>query len=378
MLPALQPAEGGRDASACSPACSPAASTSALGRAAGTDPLTDARPAARPPPGRARRLPHTARRAAGATSRTACPPTTRSRGWPPLPGPPETPEPWLLGSSPQSAVWAAELGLPYAFADFINPGGAAIAAAYRERFERVGRAPAPRVAVGGLGRLRRHRRGGAAPGVQRPDDAHAAAPRPAHPRAAGRGGAALPGGRGAEGAGGGGRAAAAAAQSSARRRRCARGWSRSPATTAPRRSSSSRSPTTTTPGGAPTSCSPRPSPSSRGPRASWRPDRRPWRRLSAQASCSPCWRGSSPRSSASAARSPSSSGGAGGRRRRGADLVLGRRALPRHAGDERGPEPAPPHPGHHGLVDARRGADRRLQRHTASRPRRGPSSSPRS
>ena len=30
---------------------------------------------------------------------------------------------WLLGSSPQSAIWAAELGLPYAFADFINPAG---------------------------------------------------------------------------------------------------------------------------------------------------------------------------------------------------------------------------------------------------------------
>src|SRR6267154_2647145 len=27
----------------------------------------------------------------------------------------------LLGSSPQSAIWAAELGLPYVFADFINP-----------------------------------------------------------------------------------------------------------------------------------------------------------------------------------------------------------------------------------------------------------------
>src|SRR3954470_19520562 len=42
-----------------------------------------------------------------------------------LPGLPERPEPWLLGSSPQSAIWAAELGLPYSFADFINPEGAA-------------------------------------------------------------------------------------------------------------------------------------------------------------------------------------------------------------------------------------------------------------
>jgi luciferase family oxidoreductase group 1 len=51
-----------------------------------------------------------------------------------LPGRPERPEPWLLGSSQQSAIWAAELGLPYAFADFINAGGAEIAALYRERF----------------------------------------------------------------------------------------------------------------------------------------------------------------------------------------------------------------------------------------------------
>ena len=58
-----------------------------------------------------------------------------------LPGRPERPEVWLLGSSPQSAIWAAELGLPYSFADFINPNGAAIAADYRGRFvdsERLG------------------------------------------------------------------------------------------------------------------------------------------------------------------------------------------------------------------------------------------------
>lgn len=51
-----------------------------------------------------------------------------------LPGRPQAPEPWLLGSSPQSAIWAGELGLPYAFADFINPEGAGIADLYRERF----------------------------------------------------------------------------------------------------------------------------------------------------------------------------------------------------------------------------------------------------
>jgi luciferase family oxidoreductase group 1 len=65
-----------------------------------------------------------------------------------LPGLPNAPEPWLLGSSPQSGIWAAELGLPYAFADFINPQGAAIAQAYRERFVDSQRLAAPRIAVG--------------------------------------------------------------------------------------------------------------------------------------------------------------------------------------------------------------------------------------
>jgi luciferase family oxidoreductase group 1 len=51
-----------------------------------------------------------------------------------LPGRPELPITWLLGSSPQSAIWAAQLGLPYAFADFINADGADIAKLYRDRF----------------------------------------------------------------------------------------------------------------------------------------------------------------------------------------------------------------------------------------------------
>jgi luciferase family oxidoreductase group 1 len=66
-----------------------------------------------------------------------------------LPGRPELPVPWLLGSSQQSAIWAAELGLPYAFADFINPQGAEIAALYRERFaEHEHEGLRPQVAVG--------------------------------------------------------------------------------------------------------------------------------------------------------------------------------------------------------------------------------------
>jgi luciferase family oxidoreductase group 1 len=64
-----------------------------------------------------------------------------------LPGRPFAPDPWLLGSSPQSGLWAAELGLPYAFADFINPDGAQIARTYREGFVDSLRRAAPEVAV---------------------------------------------------------------------------------------------------------------------------------------------------------------------------------------------------------------------------------------
>jgi luciferase family oxidoreductase group 1 len=64
-------------------------------------------------------------------------------------GRPNPCEVWLLGSSPQSAIWAAELGLPYAFADFINPDGAPLAALYRERFTPDVRLAEPRVAVAG-------------------------------------------------------------------------------------------------------------------------------------------------------------------------------------------------------------------------------------
>jgi luciferase family oxidoreductase group 1 len=64
-----------------------------------------------------------------------------------LPGRPELPEVWLLGSSPQSALWAADLGLPYAFADFINPQGAPIAKLYRDDFAEELRLPTPQTAV---------------------------------------------------------------------------------------------------------------------------------------------------------------------------------------------------------------------------------------
>jgi luciferase family oxidoreductase group 1 len=65
-----------------------------------------------------------------------------------LPGRPEGPQPWLLGSSAQSAVWAGELGLAYAFADFINAGtGVDLVKLYRERFVPSARLAEPRVVV---------------------------------------------------------------------------------------------------------------------------------------------------------------------------------------------------------------------------------------
>jgi len=64
-----------------------------------------------------------------------------------LPGLPERPVTWLLGSSMQSAIWAAEKGLPYAFADFINPRGAQHAELYRTSFEPSHRLTTPQTAV---------------------------------------------------------------------------------------------------------------------------------------------------------------------------------------------------------------------------------------
>jgi len=57
------------------------------------------------------------------------------------------PEVWLLGSSDYSGALAAQLGLPFSFAHFINPhGGDAVTRAYRQSF-RSGREQKPRVMV---------------------------------------------------------------------------------------------------------------------------------------------------------------------------------------------------------------------------------------
>ncbi len=69
-----------------------------------------------------------------------------------LPGAPGTAEVWMLGTSQQTADWAAELGLPYSVAAFIRPDCAPVARSYRERFQPSHRLKHPElmVAVGVL------------------------------------------------------------------------------------------------------------------------------------------------------------------------------------------------------------------------------------
>ncbi|ASU41316.1 LLM class flavin-dependent oxidoreductase [Herbaspirillum sp. meg3] len=64
-----------------------------------------------------------------------------------LPGSPELIQPWMLGSSAQSGIWAAELGLPYMFADFIHAAGEPVAERYRRDFVPSPRFPSPRQGV---------------------------------------------------------------------------------------------------------------------------------------------------------------------------------------------------------------------------------------
>ena len=62
-----------------------------------------------------------------------------------LPG--NAPEVWLLGSSPESARWAGEAGLPYCIADFINSEAIGLADIYRRSFQRSAMLAAPYVMV---------------------------------------------------------------------------------------------------------------------------------------------------------------------------------------------------------------------------------------
>ncbi len=64
------------------------------------------------------------------------------------PGGETAPEVWLLGSSDYSGLLAAQLGLRFAFAHFINAkGGDAVTRAYRERFQPGTREKAPAAIV---------------------------------------------------------------------------------------------------------------------------------------------------------------------------------------------------------------------------------------
>jgi luciferase family oxidoreductase group 1 len=66
-----------------------------------------------------------------------------------MPAGPTVPELWLLGSSDQSAAYAAHFGYAFSFAHFITGvSGAAIVAAYRRYFQPSDWAPAPRASVG--------------------------------------------------------------------------------------------------------------------------------------------------------------------------------------------------------------------------------------
>ena len=56
-------------------------------------------------------------------------------------------EVWLLGSSPDSARWAGEMGLPYCIADFINSEAGPLADLYRHSFRPSARLAAPELTV---------------------------------------------------------------------------------------------------------------------------------------------------------------------------------------------------------------------------------------
>jgi luciferase family oxidoreductase group 1 len=61
--------------------------------------------------------------------------------------PAEHPTVYLLGSSPDSAHWAAEAGLPYVIADFINSDATMLADIYRREFRPSARLAAPELIV---------------------------------------------------------------------------------------------------------------------------------------------------------------------------------------------------------------------------------------
>lgn len=73
-------------------------------------------------------------------------PFARIRTSPAAPGGPQV---WLLGSSGYSGALAAQLGLPFSYAHFIQPiDGPDVAAAYRARFQPTDAQPEPHLSIG--------------------------------------------------------------------------------------------------------------------------------------------------------------------------------------------------------------------------------------
>lgn len=121
-----------------------------LGRAPGSDGRTAAALAYPGPPRDAQRYPEQVDDLIGFLS-DALPPSHPFHGVRAGPSPGGMPEVWLLGSGIDSALLAAERGLPFSFAHFFGThagNGPAIVAAYRERFAPSRWCAAPRVHVG--------------------------------------------------------------------------------------------------------------------------------------------------------------------------------------------------------------------------------------
>lgn len=119
-----------------------------LGRATGADPRTSAAllgPGAQNFPAMMRMLMDWMLDASG---EVPLPADHRARGIAANPPGPGTGL-WMLCSSPGSAAYAGQIGLRLAFADFLNPGGAADAlAAYHDAFEPSPFCAAPHAAIG--------------------------------------------------------------------------------------------------------------------------------------------------------------------------------------------------------------------------------------
>ena len=186
---ALPPVEGGRELQRLS-ALFPGRIDLGIGRAAGTDPTTTYALQRNRQAGALDDFPQQLAELM-AYLRDEMPDDHAFRRLTALPGLPEAPELWLLGSSAQSAIWAAELGVPYAFADFINPEGAAHAAHYREAYVPSAEHPEPRVIAAVSAICADSDEEAERAGDQRHDGDAPAAPRPPDPLAPRGGGGAL-------------------------------------------------------------------------------------------------------------------------------------------------------------------------------------------